>query len=382
MKRKAIYRFFDRYIGIPIVFLFRIFIRKKKKIPENIGRILIIKFAAIGDAVLLVPTIRALKRKFPDAKIYFLCSEINYSIVKRNTYIDKIININVYKFLINPFAFVRFIMLLRRRKFDLILDTEQWSRINAIITSLAKSNYSVGFKVDRQYKHYLYGRYIQHSRTQHEIENFLSLLHPLGIYADDSEKYPEFFLTKEEEELADKFIKENNLGERFLICFQPSTGISGYAREWKDENYSELGKRITGKYPDVRILLTGAKDDFERCENIKNGIGRNTMNIAGKNTIGTDVAIVKRSNLMVCGNTGILHMSASVGTQTIGLHGPNNPLTWGAYDKNAIPILSDIYCSPCLYIGHDFGCNSPTCMDRIKVDDVYLKIAEIISNHK
>ncbi len=382
MKRKAIYRFFDRYLGIPIVFLLRIFVRKKKEIPSNIRRVLIIKFAAIGDAILMVPVLRILKKSVPDVKIYFLSSNINNSIVKKNTYIDKIININVYKFLINPFAFARFIMMMRRREFDIIFDAEQWSRISVIIASLSKSKHTIGYKMDKQYKHYLYSSQINHSRYRHEVENFLALLEPLGIKTSGDDKKPEFFLTTEEENAADRFIEENKLKGYFVICFQPSTGTSGYAREWKDENYSELGRRITEKFDNVKILLTGAKDDFERCEIIKNNIGKNTMNIAGKSTIGTDVAIVKRSNLMVCGNTGILHMAASVGTQTIGLHGPNNPLTWGAYDTNAISIISDIYCSPCLYIGHDFGCRVPTCMERIKVDDVFLKITDILTDNK
>lgn len=381
MKRKAIYRFFDRYLGIPLVMFLKIFVRRKTKVPENIRRVLFIKFAAIGDAILLVPVLRILKNKMPEAKIYFLSSDINYSIVNKNKYIDKIININVYKFLINPFAFIRFIMMIRRREFDVIFDAEQWSRISVIIASLSKSKYTIGYKMENQYKHYLYSSYINHSRYKHEVENFLSLLDPLGINSENDNKKPEFFLSDEEEEFADKFIKENDLNNKFVICFQPSTGTSGYAREWKDENYTELGKRIVNKYSNARILLTGAKDDFGRCEEIKRNIGKNTMNIAGKNTIGKDVAIVKRANLMICGNTGILHMSASVGTKTIGLHGPNNPLTWGAYDENAVSILSDIYCSPCLYIGHDFGCNSPTCMERIKVDDVFLKITEIMSGN-
>ncbi|MBN1633956.1 MAG: glycosyltransferase family 9 protein [Ignavibacteria bacterium] len=379
MKRKAIYRFFDRYLGIPIVFFLRIFIRKKKRIPFEIKRVLIIKFAAIGDAILMVPVLRILKNTRPDVKIYFLSSHINYFIVNKNKYIDKIININVYKFLINPFAFARFIMMMRRREFDVIFDAEQWSRISVIIASFSKSKYTIGFKMEKQYKHYLYSSYVDHSRYKHEVENFLSLLQPLGIHPGDDDKKPEFFLTEEEEEFASKFMEDNNLNNKFVICFQPSTGTSGYAREWKDENYAELGRRIVDKFKNVRILLTGAKEDFGRCEKIMNNIGKSTLNIAGKNTIGKDVAIVKRSNLMICGNTGILHMSASVGTQTIGLHGPNNPLTWGAYDENAVSILSDIYCSPCLYIGHDFGCRKPTCMERIKVDDVYLKIVEIIS---
>jgi len=378
MKRKRIYRYFDKYLGIPIVFLMRPFFRGKTTLPKTISRIMFIKFAAIGDVILLTPTIKLLKKKLPDAKIYFISSEINYSIVKKIKYVDKIININVYKFLINPFAFFKFIFFLRRIHIDVVIDVEQWSRINVILTAFMRTDYSIGFKMENQYKHYLYSKYIEHSRTTHEVENFLALLSPLGIKPEQDDLKLEFDLSDEELKEADEFWGKYKLNEYYVVCFQPSTGISGYAREWGDDNYSELGRRLVSRFSNLRILLTGSKDDFERCEVIRQNIGMNVINIAGKNKLGTDVAIVKKADLMICGNTGILHMAASVGTKTIGLHGPNNPDTWGAYDKNAISILSDIYCSPCLYIGHDFGCNAPECMKRIKVDDVYIKVFDCV----
>ena len=81
------------------------------------------------------------------------------------------------------------------------------------------------------------------------------------------------------------------------------------------------------------------------------GIKDFAINTAGKCTLDQSAALVERALLMVCSNTGILHISTCVGTRTIGLHGPTNPVKWGAYSKKAVVIQSDKFCSPCLYLG-------------------------------
>ena len=163
-----------------------------------------------------------------------------------------------------------------------------------------------------------------------------------------------------------------------IICFQPSCGTGSFAREWKEENYASLGRKILDFNPEIRFFITGTKVDFDKCQRITYGIGKNAENLAGKFSMGKDLAIIRKTELLICSNTGILHMAAAIGTKTIGLHGPNNPGQWGAYSKNAEVILSDIFCSPCLYLGHEYGCNAPVCMSRIKVEDVYLKVRELL----
>ena len=109
MKRRAIFRVFDKYVGIPVIILLAIFTKRKKRLPiENIKKILIIKLAAIGDSILLIPTLRTLKKSFPDAEITFICSQINYSVIKKIPYVSKIIDCNVHSFLNNPFLFFKF----------------------------------------------------------------------------------------------------------------------------------------------------------------------------------------------------------------------------------------------------------------------------------
>jgi ADP-heptose:LPS heptosyltransferase len=380
MKRRALFRFFDRYLGIPIVILLAFFTKKKRRLPiQNIKKILFIKLAAIGDSILLIPTLRALKRKFPDAELTFVCSQINYSVIKKIPYIDKIILCNVHSFIKNPVGFFKFISNLRKEKYELIIDAGQWERINAIMTSLAKADFSIGFITGKQHKHYIYDRVVPHLKTKHELENFLDLLVPIGINITPEDKKLEYFLNDKDFKFAENFWQENNLEDRTVICFHPGCGENGKPREWDVERYIQLGRRLTEHDKNIRILITGAKHELQRCIRICDGIQNNVINTAGEFEIDNVVALIKRVKLIVCSNTGMLHIASCVGTKTLGLHGPTNPVKWGSYNKNSVLIQSDKFCSPCLYLGHDYGCQMPQCMDHISVDDVFIHIRKALN---
>ena len=182
MQRRKIFRIFDRYFGIPLVLFLALFTKRKRRLPiESIRNILIIKLAAIGDAVLLVPALRKLKNSFPRAKITFMCSDVNISFVEKITYVDKIINCHVYDFIKNPLYFFKFIKELRKTKYELVIDAGQWERINSFITIFTRRNYSVGFKTKGQLKHIINDFVVEHIPQRHEVENFMDLLMPLGI---------------------------------------------------------------------------------------------------------------------------------------------------------------------------------------------------------
>lgn len=384
MRRKKIFRFFDRYFGIPIVIFFGILTRKRRRLPiESIKNILFIKLAAIGDAILLIPTLRMLKQSFPKAKVTFMCSDVNYSIIQKIPYVDEIINCNVHSFLKNPLKFITFMKGLRKTKYEVIIDAGQWERINSMIVCFARKNYSIGFKTKGQWKHVINDSVVEHSRTKHELENFTDLLVPLGIISPGQklsfdELQLEFFLTHEDREFRDKFWRDNDLELKTAVCFHPGCGENGQPRIWDVSNYIELAKKIHEYDKDIVIIITGTKLELAICETLYNAIKDFAILTAGKLTLEQTAAIVERAQLMVCSNTGILHISSCVGTKTIGLHGPTNPVKWGAYSKQAVVIQSDKFCSPCLYLGHDYGCKHPTCMLHITVDEVYLAIRKAL----
>lgn len=380
MKRRALFRIFDKYVGIPIVILMAIFLKRKRRLPiENVKKILFIKLAAIGDSILLIPTLRTLKRAFPGSEITFICTKINYAVARKTKYIDKVVEIDVHSYLRHPYSFVSFIKKLRKEKYEIVIDAGQWERINAIITMLAKADFSVGFRTGGQMKHYGYDSVVAHTKTKHELETFLDLLVPLGITLTDEDKKLEYFLNDEDYNFANRFWLENSLDGRTVICLHPGCGENGRPREWEVKNYIELGRRLVEYDENIRVLITGAKLEEDRCKTIAEGIGRNTINTAGMYPLDNVVALVKKSKLIVCSNTGMLHIASCVGTKTMGLHGPTNPVKWGSFNKNAVLIQSDKFCSPCLYLGHDYGCQAPQCMAHISVDDVFIYIRKALN---
>lgn len=380
MKRRAIFRLFDKFIGVPIVIILAILTKRKKRLPiENIKKILIIKLAAIGDSILLIPSLRTLKNAFPEAEITFVCSQINYSVIKKIPYVSKIVDCNVHSFLKNPFLFIKFIRDLRKEKYELIIDVGQWERINAIMTMLLRSDYSIGFKTEKQFKHFGYESVVPHFRNKHELENFLDLLIPLGINITEEDKKLEYFLNKEDYNFANEFWIEHDFNDKIVICLHPGCGENGMPREWAVQNYIDLGKRLVSYDDNIRILITGAEHEMERCKEIYEKIGKNSVNTAGQYKLDNVVALVQKATLIVCSNTGMLHIASCVGTKTMGLHGPTNPLKWGSYNKKSVLIQSDKFCSPCLYLGHDYGCQVPQCMAHISVDDVFIYIRKALN---
>ena len=368
------------YLGIPVLQFILLFRRKSKISPGKrpIKKVLFIKFAAIGDIILLAPTLKLLKKQIPDCQLTFLCTSINYGMVKKIPYIDKIIKQDVYPFIYHFFRFIKFIYNMRKVEYDVVIDGEQWSRIDVIIMTFLKYKYSIGFYNKGQHKHGAFSFSVQHTNKRHEVENFFALLEPLGITPEEDDKKLEFDLTDAEKKFADEFWDENSFNDKTVICFQPSTGNSNFARQWKLENYIELGRKLTGDLEKLIVLVTGIKSDYDECKYISDGIGNKSICLAGKFDMNRDLAIIAKSKCIICSNTGILHLASSVGAYTIGLHGPNNPVHWGPYSKKSKIILSDIYCSPCVYLGHDFGCNAPFCMSKIKVDDVYLAVRKLL----
>jgi len=380
MKRRALFRIFDRYVGIPIVIILAFFLKSRKRIPiQNIQTVLFIKLAAIGDSILLIPTLRTLKQNFPEAKITFVCSPINYAILKKIPYIDELVSVEIHSFLKHPMQFFAFIKKLREKKYDVVIDAEQWPRISVMMFALTKYDYAIGFSTENQYRHFLFNSVVTHTKTRHELEDFLALLEPLGINITEEDKKLEYFLNDKDFKFAEDFWSQHHFENRTVICLHPGCGENGLPREWPVRNYIKLGKRLLEYDKNIIILITGAKFELERCNQVAEGIGSpNVVNTAGMYEIDNVVALVKKVKLIVCSNTGMLHIAACVGTKTLGLHGPTNPVKWGSYAKNSVLIQSDKFCSPCLYIGHDYGCQEPTCMSHISVDDVFIHIRKAI----
>ena len=176
-----IYHWIDRYIGIPLCLLLSPFRRFPLRQSGAFKKILAVRIGMIGDAILLIPSLRALREKFNDSHVVILCSEVNKEVFKNCPYLDQIIAVK-FDDLINPFRLLAVINKLRSFEFDLVIDFEQWLRASALISFFSLARERIGFKTPGQFRHYLFTKTMPHIRNQHELECFLDLLKPLDIF--------------------------------------------------------------------------------------------------------------------------------------------------------------------------------------------------------
>jgi len=180
MRGNKLFKVIDRLLGIPLCFILgKIKTCRPSHLPKSI---LLIKLSALGDTILLIPALRAIRKAYPKSFIGLIVTEANYQVIEGCPYIDELIFLDIK----NPGRFIGFILNLRRKRFDLAIDFDQWLRLSPILAWLSGAKIRLGFKTEGQYRHYLYTAYIDHTRDKHEVLSFLSLLSLLKIETEDT----------------------------------------------------------------------------------------------------------------------------------------------------------------------------------------------------
>lgn len=358
MRGNKFFRFIDRYLGIPVVivlgFISRLFFKRSLD-TTSYSSILIIKLSALGDTILLWPVLKSLKMKFRDASILMVGTDINKAAIDMCPYVDERVLFDV-GLVFNPIKLIGFINFLRERKFDIVLDFDQWLRISPIIGFFSGTRKRVGFFTSGQHRHYLYTDYVHHKKNQHELDCFFDILRCIGI--DSNERHLEYY----DMPYLD-FYPE-------FIGFFPGMPEHGWQRQWPKEYFIELGKMLLKKY-NYKIGVIGSIKERSLVTEIVNSIdGNNAFCIVGL-SLSQLAGVLKRCKVLVCGNTGIMHLACAVGMPVVALHGPTDPVKWGPIGEKSIVVKSKLPCSPCLYLGYEYKCKTRRCMESITVEEVF-----------
>ena len=182
MHPNILQKILDRYIGSFLCFLLGVFQSRAAvqhwRTPQ---RILLIQLSAIGDTILAIPTIRAIRNRFPNAHLAMVASSINLQYLEGCPYIDQHIPCRLEDVMRSPRNLIAFITALRRQKFDWVIDFEHWARFSALIAYGSGASRRIGFQSAGQHRHYLFSDVIEHVPKQHEVINFLKIAGYWGV---------------------------------------------------------------------------------------------------------------------------------------------------------------------------------------------------------
>jgi ADP-heptose:LPS heptosyltransferase len=344
--------FVDRYIGIPAI-AFAGSIRKKCILPANIRKIGLLKGGAIGDTVFLSAVVADLRGAFPAAEIILFAGESNYEMACLLDGVDRVIKAPAGNVL-------KGIRAMRSTPVDVLFDFGQWTRLEALFAMASKSAFTVGFCTAEQHRHHGFDLAVEHSSTNHELENYRDLVRALGIPAT----HPPFLRAASSKT---SLITDSD----YAVCHLWPGGRGSELKQWPERRWLKLMSELseTG----LTIVLTGGPSDHSSNESIINAASSNVRtsikNAAGK-SLDSTVSILAHSKLTVSVNTGVMHIAAALGVPTIGLQGPTSSKRWGPMGKRAIAIDSTLKGCGYLDLGWEFPAHPPACMEAVPYESV------------
>ncbi|MCK5107100.1 MAG: glycosyltransferase family 9 protein [Nanoarchaeota archaeon] len=366
MKTKHL-RFIDKIIGNCLCLILWPF--KTHKMIKEPKKILIVRLWAIGESILTLPMIDALKKKFPKAKIDIL---INNSPYQQIFYQNKNINKLVY--------FSPFVLLKHFKKYDLAIDTEPFFNISAI-SSFMLAKKSIGF--NKKLRSLLYNIKINYNDKHHVVETYMDMLRPFNIYKKPKKliklKYPQSAKIKIKKLLEQNDIKKSD----FTVGFFAGASQNDPSRRWPEKNFAQIADYLISK-KQAKIILLGLHSEQILNQNIKK-LTKNKKQITdltGKTKLPETFALIEKFNLFISNDSGPMHISAAQGTKTIGLFGPNTPLRFGPYGPRNIGIRKETM-KPCInvHLGQITQCKHKH-MEKIKIKHVIKAINEVLPEFK
>jgi lipopolysaccharide heptosyltransferase II len=348
-------KFVDKFVGRALVCCLSS-PRFDQKHPVN--KILFIRPGGIGDAVLLIPVLELLEKQYPEAVIDVLAE-------KRNATVFKMCSIVRHVLLYDQGALLKVL----RSNYDVVIDTEQWHRLTAVVTRLIKSGTKIGYGTNERKK--LYTHVVNYRHDRYELDSFYDLLQPLGIDRPDVLSVPFLTIPTTEQESAQKLL--GRLSECPYIVLFPGASIP--ERRWGAEKFHQLAVKLS-EYGSP-VVVVGGQEDCDAGDEILSGV--DGLNLAGKTSLVGSAAVVEKAALLVSGDSGMLHIGVGLGRPTVSLFGSGIAAKWAPQGENHVVLNKELPCSPCTRFGYTPPCSiGVKCLEDISVEDVHAAVVTLV----
>ncbi len=336
-------------------------------------RILVIKISALGDVILSIPSIRAIRAKYPKATIKVLVGLESRDVLKNLPYIDEIIVCD-FK---NRDRFLKGLMrianILRDEDFNITVDFQNNKKSHLLgFLSFAPERYGY----DNGKFSFLINRKVKDSGLPlRPIEHQMKVLRLMGIFGEIDREL-KLTPSREERLWAEKFLKSNWVNPAGpIISLNLESSSRWITKRWPIEYFIELSERLAKEFF-VRVIVTGQNPSDERNKKFQKSAKCKPIVSIGKTTLGQLMALIETSSLLVTSDSAPMHIASACGTPFIALFGPTDPQRHLPPAKNYKVIKKDMKCSPCYKATCRKGYK---CMKAIKPDEVYEAICEILN---
>ena len=346
-------------------------LKQSKQLPrKGLNSILIRGTNWIGDAILTLPAMAAIRATYPHAHIAVLAKPWVADIYSLFSDVDEVIIYeNKYD---TPAGVFRLANVLKKRNFDAAILLQNAIE-SAIIAFAARIPLRTGYDSDGR------GLLLTHSvkrtkeiRKVHQIDYYLEMVKALGCVAVDRQMRLDARINPQDaQSVVKKYLPETN---KAIIGIAPGATY-GPAKRWLPERFAAVADKLSDSFP-LQGILFGSKSDWETAEDVRKAALSELINLAGKTNLREAIYLISQCRLFISNDSGLMHIAGALNIPTVAIFGSTNPVTTSPAGSKTTIVHQDADCSPCL----EETC--PTdfrCMKLISVENVFAAAQSILN---
>lgn len=287
-------------------------------------KVLVVQLAKLGDMVCTTPMFRAIKKRYPNAKVYVVGDRVNCELLKHNPDVD-----GYLMSARNFFQVMRLVHQIRKERFDFACVTGPGPEALSLVYLSGIPMITVpvitnGFSPQETRVYRFIRKFVQsapHAMGHYAPREYLRLLESIDIVSSDTTKHLAF--SREAKNTIARFFLEQKLDPQkdFLVGLFPTTGFLRI-KHWPAEKFAAVADYLSERHNAV-VLISGSEEDRKECERVLEKISSSTriVNAIGRFTIDELKACIAELRLFVSVDTGPLYIAEALSVPTIDIVG-------------------------------------------------------------
>lgn len=342
------------------------------EIKEYLGnhpkpKILIIQPSRIGDVVFSLPTVAAIRKRYPDAWIGYFVDERCAPIVDGSKDLDEVIIFDRRKLSIGYLlGLYRF---LHGKNIDVSIDLHGLFK-SAIMVLLSGARFRIASSSTNGMRElsWLFSKEIKPvAEDSHCVERHLAVAKYLGCDTANSE-FNISIPAAADKRVSELLSKGGVEAGKVLVVVHPGGGW--FSRRWFPERYSALISKMISLLG-AQVVLVGGKEGGALEKGLNGQIISNTngkvLDLTDQLDLKELAALLKRSDIFIANEAGPMHIATGLNIKSVAILGPTDAKRTGPFGDNTIVIQHRVECQPC----RERNCASKKCMELVTVEEVF-----------
>jgi heptosyltransferase-2 len=321
-------------------------ISKKSINKSNVGKILVRATNWVGDMVMSLPALEALKANFPHGSITVVARPWVIPLIKNHPAVDHVISFKKGDgFSDTIMETARIIRLIRSGRYDIAFLFQNAFEA-ALLAYLGGVKNRVGYDTDGR------GILLTHAIVRneellklHQVEYYLSILRAMGMEAVT--KDPQLSIDDNDKKDVTELLALNGVEENDLLLGLSPGAIFGPAKRWPADRFALIGDWAIERWG-AKVAVLGTPGETDICSNLAGSMKHPSVNLCGETSLGQAMALIKRCRFFVTNDSGLMHVAAGLDVPMVSIFGSTDHVATGPRSRFAKIVRHETDCSPCL----------------------------------